>query len=136
MFTDKKYQMNSIEINVSFISYVFGSAILTIPRTLAIEVGTPDGIFSIALNGLFLFLLVSLYIPLQRHFEGKTLTEYLKDGSISKWVVKIFSIILVCYFIIALAVVLRILALSVKMYLLPHTPTSIFMYMDYSRTIL
>ncbi|MGO4886329.1 GerAB/ArcD/ProY family transporter [Anaerobacillus sp. MEB173] len=125
MAKNNNFHIKPLELNVSFISYVFASAILIIPRTLAQEVGTADGWISLLINGLLLAILISVYTRLQRNYPQQTLTAYIRKGKVGKWVANIFVCIAVFYFLIAIGVVVRVLSDTTEMYLLTQTPSEV-----------
>jgi spore germination protein len=119
------YRIVPLEMSITLISMIIGVGILTIPRGLAQEVGTPDGWISAILGGLLTMLLVFLYTRLQSHFPGKNLIQYMEDGRIGKWIASATSILFIIYFVAILAFEARILSLVVSMYLLINTPTEV-----------
>ncbi|WP_216830590.1 GerAB/ArcD/ProY family transporter [Alkalihalobacterium elongatum] len=119
------YRITPIEMSIVLISAVLSSSIITAPRTLASEIGTPDGWISILLNGIFMVLTVSLYVKLQRNFPGETLLQFFEKGRAGKWFAKFIGLILALYFILNVALVVRVMVFSVKMYLLDQTPSEV-----------
>lgn len=119
------YRIVPLEMAITLIAMIVGVGVLTIPRGLAQEVGTPDGWISTILGGLLAMVLVYVYTRLQRHFPGKNLIQYIGDGRIGKWIASATSILFIIYFVAILAFEARMLALVVSMYLLNNTPSEV-----------
>lgn len=119
------YRIVPIELSITLLSFIIGVGILTIPRSLAQELESPDGWISLALSGVIVMIFCYLYTRLQRNFVGMNILEYLKQGSIGKWGAKILAILFIIYFITLCSFEARILTVVVKMYLLDQTPSEV-----------
>ncbi|WP_025027598.1 GerAB/ArcD/ProY family transporter [Caldalkalibacillus mannanilyticus] len=125
MNNQNHYQIIPIEMSISIMSFIIGVGILTIPRSLAQELETPDGWISIALSGVLVMIIISLYVRLQRYFPGQTLLQFIGKGSIGKWMEKLLALIFFIYFLSIAAFLARILSVVVKLYLLDQTPAEV-----------
>ena len=110
---------------ITILSLVLGSVVMTLPRTLAIELESTDGWISVIINGIFMLILLLLYIRIQRDFPGESLFQYLEKGKIGYWGGKILAIIFTIYLLMAMAMVVRIFVISMEMYVLKETPREI-----------
>jgi spore germination protein len=119
------YRIVPLEMSISLIAMIVGVGILTISRSLAQELDTPDGWISIGISGLMVMVLVYLYTRLQQHFPGQNLLQFLAKGSIGKWLAKLFAIFFIIYFVTVFAFEVRTLAIVIEMYLLNQTPQEV-----------
>jgi spore germination protein len=125
MNNQDRYRIVPVEISVTLIGMIIGVGILTLPRSLAQEVGTSDGWISIIIGAISAMLLVSVYVRLQRHFPELNLLQFIGKSKIGNWISKALGILFITYFILLLAFEARILSLVVGMYLLVNTPSEI-----------
>ncbi|WP_216827557.1 GerAB/ArcD/ProY family transporter [Alkalihalobacterium elongatum] len=125
MSNKKDYEISPIEMGISLTSLIFGVGILTLPRTLANEVGTTDGWISILLAGFISIGLIYLYTQLQKNFPNRTYLQFLAEGKIGKWVAKFMGILFTIYLVVLVSIQARILAMAVKMYLIDQTPSEV-----------
>lgn len=123
MNNQESYRLTSTELSITLIGMIIGVSVLTIPRSLSREIGTPDGWLSICLSGLFVMLLIYLYTKLQRQFPGQTLLQYLSKGTYGKWLARLFSILFIIYFTLLVSFEVRIVAIITQLYLLFQTPS-------------
>ncbi len=72
-----------------------------------------------------MLFIIMLYVKLQRNFPGETLLQFYLKGKVGKWFAKLFGCVLAFYFIINIALVARIMEISVDMFLLDRTPATI-----------
>ncbi len=105
------------------VTYIIGVGILSLPSTLAEEVGT-DGWQIILLGGIILTGFVYIITKLGSMFEGETVIEYSKK-LIPKPFPQIISFIFFVYFTVLSAYLVRVSAEVVKMFLLSNTPTEV-----------
>ncbi|MFV8827773.1 GerAB/ArcD/ProY family transporter [Alkalihalobacterium sp. APHAB7] len=121
----KSYEISPIEMGISLVSLIFAVGILTLPRTLANEIGTTDGWISILLAGFLSIILIYLYTQLQKNFPNKTYLQFLAEGKIGKWGAKFIGLHFIVYMGVLLSIQARVLAMAVKMYLIDQTPAEV-----------
>ncbi len=111
---------------IIIINYILGVGILTLPRALADEVGTPDIWITILISSLFPLAVGFIILMLNNRYPKKTFYQYS-----SKIVGRILSIIIclsmVTYFITLTSFEVRILAEVTETYLLEGTPIQILL---------
>ncbi|MCD8503151.1 MAG: spore germination protein [Bacillaceae bacterium] len=66
------YQITPIEMTVTLIAMLVGVGSLTLPRVLAVSVGTTDGWISLLLGTLIAMILVCLIVRLNKALNGET----------------------------------------------------------------
>ncbi|OLO39260.1 hypothetical protein BTR23_09445 [Alkalihalophilus pseudofirmus] len=110
---------------MTFVSLNLGSIILFIPRGLANELETPDGWISMLINGVVMLILITLYTRLQKHFPEENLLQWMRNGWMGKWVTKGFSILFIIHNLFIIALVARVLGITVNSFLLDETPVEI-----------
>ncbi|MEB1808585.1 MAG: spore germination protein [Bacillaceae bacterium] len=125
MSNKKDYEITPIEMGISLVSLIFAVGILTLPRTLANEVGTTDGWISILIAGFISIGFIYLYTQLQKKFPGRTYLQFLAEGKLGKWVAKFIGILFIIYLGLLVSLQARILAMAVKMYLIDQTPAEV-----------
>ncbi|MBU8906815.1 GerAB/ArcD/ProY family transporter [Desertibacillus haloalkaliphilus] len=119
------FQISKAEIAATYVSTAFGSAILTIPRTLSEEMDTPDGWISIILSGLLMMIMLTIYVRLQKKFPDQHLIQFFREGHLGRWFAKLYSVLIVIYCLLLVGLVARILSIAVKLYLLAETPSEV-----------
>ncbi len=119
-----KYVASPLEISTSLLAYFIGVAILTFPGPLAVTLDTADGWLTLIIAGLVTMVPIVLYVHMQKHFPGKTLLQYLKQGALGKWWAFIFAVLFFVYFVTLLGWEARMLNIVLDMYLLDRTPAT------------
>ncbi|WP_202081323.1 GerAB/ArcD/ProY family transporter [Caldalkalibacillus salinus] len=119
------YQLSPLEMAISLMAMIIGVGVLTVPRSLAVELNTPDGWISLVLAGLFVMGIVTLYVLLQKQFPSKTILEFLAEGTVGRYASYVLGFMFILYFISLSGYEARILAFVVKMYLLDQTPSEV-----------
>ncbi|MGO4886427.1 GerAB/ArcD/ProY family transporter [Anaerobacillus sp. MEB173] len=125
MKPQNNYMISPLEMGVTIIAVQTGVAILTLPRVLANSVGTPDGWIAILIGGAIIMTLVYFYTKLQRYFPGQSLFQYIAQGPLGNVITYLLTLLLVIYFMLIVAYVLRIVTVVTKMYLLNQTPAEV-----------
>jgi len=105
----------------TIIGTVVGVGVFSLPNTMANEVGT-DGWFVVIIAGVICFLLLGLIYRVVLKNNYNTFYSML-EGNLGSILGKIFGIIISGYFIISVALGMRVFAEVIKMYLLEQTPT-------------
>ena len=121
------YQITPIEMTVTLIAMLVGVGSLTLPRVLAVSVGTTDGWISLLLGTLIAMILVCLIVRLNKALNGETVITYVKRNKFGTLFAKGLSLVFVLYFIILLAYEARIMVIVVRIYLLDRTPSEMTM---------
>lgn len=119
------FRILPMEMSITLISVILGVGILTIPRTLAEELHSPDGWFSVIIGGLVTMFLLYLYVQLQKRFPGQDLLQFISAGRIGKWIAACLAFSFIIFYTFLLGYVARILSLVIKMFLLDQTPSEI-----------
>ncbi|RJG27010.1 spore germination protein [Paenibacillus thiaminolyticus] len=106
---------------VFIVNFILGVGILTLPRTAAEKVHTPDIWLSVIIGGLLAMLAGIIIAKLGQHYPGKTFYEY-SELIIGKWLSQVINLIVVAYFVAIAAHVVRSLAEVTELFLLDGTP--------------
>ncbi|WP_374020750.1 spore germination protein [Paenibacillus thiaminolyticus] len=102
-------------------NFILGVGILTLPRTAAEKVQTPDIWLSVIIGGLLAMLAGIIIVKLGEHYPGKTFYEY-SELITGKWLSQVINLIIVAYFTAHSAHVVRSLAEVTELFLLEGTP--------------
>jgi len=129
------YQISSLEMTVTVMSTILGVGILTLPRSLAKSVGTPDGWISILIGLIFNLVLVTLIIKLNQKINGKNIIHYIREtNKASFFIAKLLSMLFICYFTFILAFEARIVTEVIGIYLINQTPSEVAIILMYMAT--
>lgn len=131
---NEDYQITPIEMTVTLVAMLVGVGILTLPRVLAVTVGTSDGWISMILGATFVVIIVYLIVRLNKSLQGKTVISYVQTNLIGKLFGKGLAIFYVSYFLLLLAYEARILIIVVRLYLLDRTPSEVTMLLIFATT--
>ncbi len=105
------------------IGMAIGVGVLSLPSTLAKEVG-PNGWVTILIVGFIFSILTILLTKVCKKYEGQTFVEFGRI-LISRPIADAISIIYLIYLIVLIAYIMRVFAEVVKMFLLRKTPTEV-----------
>lgn len=119
------FRILPMEMSITLISVILGVGILTIPRTLAEELNSPDGWISILIGGCITMLIIYLYTRLQKKFPTQDLLQYLAAGGIGWWMAKLLALCFIIYYTFLLGYIARMLSLVIKLFLLDQTPSEV-----------
>ncbi|GAB1802718.1 spore germination protein [Priestia megaterium] len=104
------------------INFILGTGILTLPRTAAEQVKTPDVWLTVILGGIVTMIAGIIMVKLSRKFPGKTFYQYSKEIT-GKWLSKLISLLMIGYFLLLGGFHARSLAEVTGYLLLEGTPT-------------
>lgn len=120
MNTVPKDQITTPQAAVIVMNYILGAGILTLPRTAAESVQTPDIWISVILGGVIALVAVIIATKLSQRYPGKTIYQYSQE-IIGKWAGRLFSLLMVSYFLLLSGFEVRCLAEVTKLFLLQGT---------------
>ncbi|WP_347552975.1 spore germination protein (plasmid) [Pseudalkalibacillus hwajinpoensis] len=118
----EKDKIKTSQATVILINYTLGVGILTLPRTTAQEVQTPDIWITVLLGGLISLLVAIIHVNLSQRFPGKTFYQYTQT-LVGKIIGKLLGLFVLGYFLILSAFEVRTVAEVTGFYLLDGTPT-------------
>ncbi|MEK4511228.1 GerAB/ArcD/ProY family transporter [Paenibacillus sp. FSL K6-2524] len=121
MFVRKDDKLTTAQAVVIISSFMLGSGILTLPRTLAESMKTPDGWIAIILGGLMVMLAGICIVKLCHQFPGETIFQF-AGKIVGNWIGKCLGILMILYFICISAFEIRVMAEVTMLYLLEGTP--------------
>ncbi|TFE30669.1 GerAB/ArcD/ProY family transporter [Cohnella luojiensis] len=123
MISTPKDRITTPQSAVILINYVLGTGILTLPRTAAQAVKTPDVWISVIIGGLLAMLAGIIMAKLSERYPEKTFYQYSRD-IIGKWCGGFISLLIICYFFMASAFQVRSMTAVTDFFLLEGTPSS------------
>ncbi|MEK4115830.1 spore germination protein [Paenibacillus sp. FSL W8-0919] len=119
--TGPKENISTSQAAVMVINYMLGAGILTLPRTTAEAVRTPDTWISIIVSGLIILVAGWILVSLCKRFQGKTWFQFVPEIT-GKWIAFILSLLVIGFFVVISAFEIRILAEVTGLFLLEDTP--------------
>ena len=122
MITNSKDRITTIQAAVIVINYTLGTGILTLPRAAAEKMKTPDIWVAVILGGLMTMIIGVIIVRLGQQFPGKTFYQYSQE-IVGKWMGRLLSLLLVCYFVMMGGFHTRALAEITSFFLLEGTPS-------------
>lgn len=114
-------QITTTQAAIIVINYMLGAGILTLPRTMAKAVGTPDVWISLLISGGIVFVAGVIVARLCMRFPGKTIFQFTSEIT-GKWIAYLIGFALFSYFITISAFEIRVMAEVTRLYLLEGTP--------------
>ncbi|SFS93908.1 GerAB/ArcD/ProY family transporter [Paenibacillus sp. 453mf] len=127
-------QITTTQAAVIVINYMLGAGILTMPRTMAKAVGTPDVWISVLLSSVITFTAGIIIARLCMRFPGKTVFQFTSEIT-GKWIAYIICFSIISYFVTISAFEIRVMAEVTRLYLLEATPVwsyvMIFMWVGF-----
>jgi spore germination protein len=121
MIVSPKDRITTPQAAVIISNFILGSGILTLPRTAAEKVNTPDVWISVILGGLIAIIAGVIMVKLCLQFPQKTIYQYSRE-IVGKWVGGLLSLLIVCYFLLTSGFQLRSMAEVIRYFLLEGTP--------------
>ncbi|MGP0686210.1 spore germination protein [Priestia aryabhattai] len=109
------------QATVVVINFILGTGILTLPRTVAEQVKTPDVWLSVILGGIIAMIAGVIMVKLSQRFPEKTFYQYSQE-IVGKWIGKLFSFFIIGYFLVLGGFHARSLAEVTGYLLLEGTP--------------
>ncbi|SEM81709.1 GerAB/ArcD/ProY family transporter [Lihuaxuella thermophila] len=128
MITNPKDQITSSQAAVAVASILVGAGILTLPRSAAEQMNTPDGWIAVILGGLVTMGIAAVLVKLSQRFPGKTFYLYSQE-IVGKFLGYLLSLVLVVYFTLLAGFEIRTMGEVTKSYLLLATPKEVTMIM-------
>ncbi|MCA0758028.1 spore germination protein [Paenibacillus sp. N4] len=118
---NEKDQITTIQVAVIVVNAMLGSGILTLPRSSATLVQTPDVWISVLLGGLLAMIAGVVMAVLAKRYPGQTVFQF--NGRIlGKWIGALVSLMFVVYFFMTAAYQVRIVTEVTSLFLLEGTP--------------
>ncbi|MCM3786292.1 spore germination protein [Neobacillus mesonae] len=114
-------QISTTQAGVIVINYMLGAGILTLPRTMAKAVGTPDVWISLLVSSTIIFAAGIIIARLCMRFPGKTIFQFTSEIT-GKWIAYLIGFAIISYFITISAFEIRVMAEVTRLYLLEGTP--------------
>jgi spore germination protein len=121
VFTRRDDKITTAQATVIISNYMLGAGILTLPRTLAETMKTPDGWIAVIIGGLIIMLAGICIVKLCQVFPGKTIFQFGKE-IVGSWIGNCMGMMMILYFVGISAFEIRVLAEVTKYYLLEATP--------------
>lgn len=123
---EKNDRVSNIQLQALIITSNIGAGILALPSSVANAMDNA-GWIGIVLGGLAILPFVYIMNKLAEMYRGKIFYDYGKD-IVGNTVFKIFSLIYLGYFLIVIALVVRIFGEVIKVFLLENTPLEVIMF--------
>jgi spore germination protein len=79
-------------------NFILGTGILTLPRAAAEKVKTPDVWLTVILGGIITMIAGVIMVKLSQRFPEKTFYQYSQE-IVGKWIGKLFSFLMIGYFL-------------------------------------
>ncbi|WP_078379248.1 GerAB/ArcD/ProY family transporter [Sutcliffiella halmapala] len=124
MSTHRQAIINPTQAIIIIINYILGVGILTLPRTAAAEVGTPDIWITILISSIFPIAAGLIILKLNNRYPNKTYYQYCKN-IVGKFLGIILGLFMIGYFITLSSFEVRVMAEVTETYLLEGTPVQI-----------
>lgn len=121
MITGPKDQIPTSQAVVILVNYILAVGILTLPRTAAEKVKTPDVWITVIIGGLIAMVAGIIMVKLSQQFPGKTFYQYSPE-IVGKWMGALLSLLIVGYFVIMASFEVRVLGEITSFFLLEGTP--------------
>lgn len=102
-------------------NYILGVGILTLPRSAAEKVKTPDIWLTVIIGGLIAMVAGIIVVKLNQQYPGKTFYEY-SQLIVGKWLGAVLNAVIIIYFIASSGHMVRAMAEVMNQYLLEGTP--------------
>ncbi|HDX9577904.1 TPA: spore germination protein [Bacillus pseudomycoides] len=121
MIINPKDRIETSQAAVILINYILAAGILTLPRTAAEQVKTPDVWITVILGGLIAMVTGVIIVKLSQQFPEKTFYQYSQD-IVGKWVGGLLSLFIIVHFFTLASYEVRILEEVTSFFLLEGTP--------------
>ncbi|MBO1583413.1 spore germination protein, partial [Bacillus sp. XF8] len=122
MITKPKDRITTSQAVVIVVNFILGTGILTLPRASVEKVKTPDVWISVILGGIIAMVAGVIMVKLSQQFPEKTFYQYSQEV-VGKWIGRLFSLLVVCYFLATSGFQIRSMAEVISLFLLEGTPT-------------
>lgn len=133
MVNKDNYRISSVEMTITVMSTIIGVGILTLPRSLAKSVGTPDIWIPIIIGLIANMAMATLIIKLHQRTHGQSILQYVQEkNKVGYFLTKFLTLGFICYFTFIISFEARIVTEVVGVYLINQTPSEvviIFMYL-------
>lgn len=116
-------RVSNTQFKALIITGVVGVGVLSLPSSIA-RIANNDGWISIVIGGAISVLLMYLMVSLAQMHPGKVVFEYARE-LLGNFGFYIFAVIYIIYFMMVLAVEVRIFAEVIKVFLLENTPIEV-----------
>lgn len=121
MITGPKDRIPTSQAAIILINYVLAVGILTLPRTAAEKVKTPDVWITVILGGLIAMVAGVIIVKLSQQFPEKTFYQYSQE-IVGKWMGALLSLFIVSYFVVLASFEMRVMEEVTSFFLLEGTP--------------
>ncbi|MCW9129645.1 spore germination protein [Bacillus paramycoides] len=121
MIINSKDKIPTSQAVVILINTILAIGILTLPRTVAEKVHTPDVWITVILGGLIAIAAGVIIVKLSQQFPEKTFYQYSQD-IVGKWLGVLISLLIIVYFFTSASFQLRTLTGITSFFLLEGTP--------------
>ncbi|MGG3182380.1 spore germination protein [Priestia megaterium] len=118
---NSKDRITTPQTTIIVTNFILGTGILTLPRAAAEKVKTPDIWLSVILGGIIAMIAGVIMVKLSQQFPEKTFYEYSHE-IVGKWIGKLFSFLMIGYFLALAGFHARSLAEVTGYLLLEGTP--------------
>lgn len=118
---NSKDKIPTSQAAVILINYILAVGILTLPRTAAEKVQTPDVWITVILGGLIAIVAGIIIVKLSQQFPEKTFYQYSQE-LVGKWLGVLISLLIIGYFLTLSSFELRTLEGITSFFLLEGTP--------------
>lgn len=109
---------------ILIINYILGVGILTLPRTAAAAVGTPDIWITIIISSIFPIIAGMVILTLNNRYPNKTFFQYSRD-IVGRIISVLLGLTMIIYFITLTSFEVRVMAEVTETYLLEGTPIQV-----------
>jgi spore germination protein len=121
MNLNQQERISPTQAIILIINYVLGVGILTLPRTAAAEVGTPDIWITIIISSIFPIIVGMIILILNNRYPDKTFFQYSRE-IVGRILSVILGVTMIIYFLTLTSFEVRVMAEVTETYLLEGTP--------------
>ncbi|PAE26151.1 spore germination protein [Bacillus sp. 7894-2] len=114
-------KLSSARATIILVNYILAAGILTLPRTSAEKLESPDVWITVILGGLFAMCAGVIIVKLSQRYPGRTFFIYSQEIA-GKWAGSFLSLLMVTYFFSLAAYEVRVLSEVTSLFLLEGTP--------------
>ncbi|WP_134699396.1 GerAB/ArcD/ProY family transporter [Ammoniphilus sp. YIM 78166] len=124
MISHPKDQITTIQSALIVTNVIIATGIITLPRAVAKEVGTPDGWISVILGGLMALFFGWVVGKVSQRFPGQSFYQYSQEVA-GKFLGRVHGLLLIVFLIVSAGYQARIMGEVIRMYLLDTTPLEV-----------
>ncbi|MFF2593150.1 spore germination protein [Priestia megaterium] len=95
---NSKDRITTPQTTIIITNFILGTGILTLPRAAAEKVKTPDVWLTVILGGIITMIAGVIMVKLSQRFPEKTFYQYSQE-IVGKWIGKLFSFLMIGYFL-------------------------------------